>query len=229
MRKLLLAGTALVAIGIAPAFAQEAPNANPATPSSPASNQQADSNRETTKTKDQAAGAAGGAATGAIAGAVVGGPIGAVVGGFAGAVLGSATAVPEPARQYVVAHPVDQVAIQGQVQEGMVVPESAALQPIPDYPDYSYTYVDGRPIIVKAQDRKVVYSPGYVVPDRTVTYVEKNPIDPITVDTEIRTGATLPDTVQIQSVPDDPAYGYVYTDQGPVLVNQSSRTVVWTR
>jgi hypothetical protein len=29
-------------------------------------------------------------------------------------------------------------------------------------------------------------------------------------------------------VPGDPAYGYVYTPSGPVLVDRNSRTVVWT-
>lgn len=227
MRKLLLAGTAIAALAIAPAFAQEAPAANPETPSAPANNQQTD--RATSETGNQAVGTTTGAATGAVAGAVVGGPIGALVGGFAGAVIGAAATVPEPAREYVVAHPVEPVAVQGPVEAGMALPESATLAPIPDYPDYSYAYIDGRPVIVKAENREVVYSPGYVVPDRTVTYVEQNPTDPVAVDTTITTGSTIPDSVEIRQVPDDPAYGYVYTDQGPVLVNRSSRTVVWTK
>lgn len=227
MRKLLLAGTALVALGIAPAFAQQAPTAPAATPSAPANNDQ--SQRQSSDTDNQAVGTTAGAATGAVAGAVVGGPVGAVIGGFAGAVLGAATSVPEPARQYVVAHPVAPVAVQGPVEVGMAVPASATLTPIPDYPDYSYVYINGRPVIVKAQSREVVYSPGYVVPDQTVTYVEQNPIDPVTIDTQITTGSTIPDSVTIQEVPNDPAYGYVYTETGPVLVNRSSRTVVWTK
>lgn len=229
MRKLLLAGTAILGLAVAPALAQEAPTKNPNTPSSPANNQQTQSNTATTRTKSDAAGATAGAATGAIAGAVVGGPIGALVGGFAGAALGTATSVPEPARQYVVAHPVAPANVSGTVEEGMVVPQQATLAPIPDYPDYSYTYINGRPVIVQAQSRKVVYSPGYVVPDRTVTYVEQNPVDPVSVDASITTGSMVPDSVQIREVPDDPAYGYIYTDQGPVVVNRSSRTVVWTR
>jgi hypothetical protein len=227
MRKLLLASTALVAFAIAPALAQEAPAASPTTPSAPANNNQTE--RNASETNNQAVGTTTGAATGAIAGAVVGGPVGALVGGFAGAVLGAATSVPEPAREYVVAHPVAPVSVSGPVEVGMAVPASATLTPIPDYPDYSYVYIDGRPVIVEAQNREVVYSPGYVVPDQTVTYVEQNPIDPVAVDTTITTGATIPDSVVIQEVPNDPAYGYVYTESGPVLVNRSSRTVVWTR
>lgn len=218
MRKLLLAGTAIAAFAIAPAFAQEPPVDN--------SNQY---DTQSSQTTNPAVGAGGGAATGAVAGAVVGGPVGAVIGGFAGAVIGAATSVPEPARQYVVAHPVAPVAVEQPVQAGMVVPASATLTPIPDYPEYSYVYIDGRPVIVKAQSREVVYSPGYVVPDRTISYVEQNPVDPVTVDTTITTGSVIPPDVRIVPVPDDPAYGYVYTESGPVLVNQGSRTVVWTR
>lgn len=137
--------------------------------------------------------------------------------------------MPEPAVQYVVANPVEPVTLEGRIVEGMVVPETATLQPIPEYPDYAYVYADGRPVIVKAQTREVVYSPGYVVPDQTVTYVERNPIDPVTVDTTITTGSVVPQEVEIVPVPEDPAYGYIYTESGPVLVERSSRTVVWTR
>lgn len=223
MRKLLLATTAFAALGIAHAVAQDAP-VNPQVDDGTVQ-----SDRETTETRSRGAGAAGGAATGAIAGAVVGGPIGAVVGGFAGAVIGAETAVPEPAVQYVVANPVEPVTLEGRIVEGMVVPETATLQPIPEYPDYAYVYADGRPVIVKAQTREVVYSPGYVVPDQTVTYVEQNPVDPVTVDTTITTGSVVPQEVEIVPVPEDPAYGYIYTESGPVLVERSSRTVVWTR
>lgn len=225
MRKFLLAGTALALLAAAPAFAQDTPK----TPQTDQSSAASPSGKASSEKSTTAGGLATGAATGAVAGALVGGPVGAVIGGFAGAAIGGAAAVPEPAVKYVVAHPASQVTLEGPVEEGTVIPSSASLQPIPDYPDYSYVYVDGRPVIVKAQSRQVVYSPGYVVPDQTVTYVEQNPVDAVTIDGDLAPGTVIPQDVQIVQVPDDPAYGYVYTSNGPVLVNQSSRTVVWVK
>ncbi|MEK1886907.1 MAG: DUF1236 domain-containing protein [Phyllobacterium sp.] len=65
--------------------------------------------------------------------------------------------VPQPARDYVIAHPSDPVVIDGDVAVGTVVPDTIELVPIPDSPDYAYVYVDKQPIIVSRKDRKVVY------------------------------------------------------------------------
>jgi hypothetical protein len=65
--------------------------------------------------------------------------------------------VPQPARDYVIAHPSDPVVIEGDVAVGMPIPEDVELVPIPDSPDYAYVYVEKRPIIVSRKDRKVVY------------------------------------------------------------------------
>ena len=143
-----------------------------------------------------------------------------------GAMLGAATSVPEPAVEYVVANPVDTVMIEGDLAEGTVVQADATLTPIPDYPDYAYVYANGRPVIVRVASREVVYSPGYVVAPGTVTYVQENPIDPVTVGS-LSIGASVPADVQLVEIPSDPAYAYVYTDAGPVLVNRGTRTVVW--
>lgn len=203
MRKILLAGAAIAALGIGPAIAQE------------------DAEEKRTF------GAAAGATTGAIAGAVVGGPVGAIVGGFAGLVLGAETAVPEPAVQYVVANPVQPVPFEGELVAGAPVPETINVYEIPDYPDYGYVYLNNRPVVVDMNNRQVVYSPGVIVPDQTVTYVEQNPIDPVTIDAEITTGSIVPPDVELIEVPDQPSYGYIYTESGPVLVERGSRTVVW--
>lgn len=206
MKKLILATVSVLALGAASAQAQQADD----------------------QSKELLGGGAG-AGVGAAAGAVVGGPIGAVVGGFAGAVIGAETAVPEPAVKYAVSNPVEPVTIEGEVKEGVAIPQGVAVQQIPDYPEYSYVYIDGRPVIVDSDAHKVVYSPGYAVSDNTVAYVQENPIDPVTVDTQLTVGAQVPASVQIQPVPDAPAYGYVYTDAGPVLVQNNTRTVVWVK
>lgn len=65
--------------------------------------------------------------------------------------------VPQPARDYVIAHPTDPIVIEEDLTMGSVIPEDVELVPIPDSPDYSYVYVDKRPIIVSTKDRKVVY------------------------------------------------------------------------
>ncbi|ATU94098.1 DUF1236 domain-containing protein [Phyllobacterium zundukense] len=65
--------------------------------------------------------------------------------------------VPQPARDYVIAHPSDPVVIEGDVAIGTVVPDTVELVPIPDSPDYAYVYVDKQPVIVTKKDRKVVY------------------------------------------------------------------------
>ena len=228
MRKhTLLASAAIAALFSTAALAQESPTTPPNAPAADAATDTDKSQTNSTTNPAVETGAAAGTAAGAVAGAVVGGPVGAVIGGFAGAILGSAAAVPQPAVDYVVANPVEPVVVQGGVSEGMTLPESVSLTTIPDYPDYSYVYVDGRPVLVKASSRQVVYSPGYVVPEQTVTYVQSNRLDPVQADVTWSVGAVVPDSVELVDVPSDPAYAYVYTDTGPVLVNRSSRTVVW--
>jgi hypothetical protein len=205
MRKILLTAVSVVALGVMGAHAQEA-------------------------TDDQRAfGATAGGTTGAIAGAVVGGPIGAIVGGVAGAVLGAETAVPAPAVDYVVANPVEPVYYEGELAAGVALPETVAVYEIPEYPEYGYVYVNNRPVLVELGSRQVVYSPGVIVPETAVDYVETYPVDPVYVDAEIVTGAIIPPEVEVIEIPEQPAYGYIYTETGPVLVERDSRTVIWVR
>lgn len=220
MRKMLLATAATGLIGLGPALAQETP-VKPLGQGGPST--------ETTGSTSEGFGAAAGGATGAVAGAVVGGPVGAVVGGFAGAVLGAETAVPEPAVRYVVSNPVEPVVLEGPVEAGVVVPQTAELMPIPDYPDYAYLYTERRPLIVRADTREVVYSPGYVLPESTITYVRQNPVEPVTLEGRVSVGATLPPDVTLRPIPEDPAYSYVYLDTGPALVESRTRTVIWAQ
>lgn len=225
MRRILLASVAISALTLS-ALAQEAPVHSP---NAPAAGAATDSETTHSTSPEMDAGVAVGGTAGAVTGAVVGGPVGAVVGGFAGAMLGSAAAVPDPAVDYVVAHPTRQVVIEGGVSAGARVPEAVELTPIPEYPDYAYLYSDGRPVIVAINSREVVYSPGYVVPEQTVIYVRNNPRDPVVIDRDMTVGSVVPRNVELVEVPTDPAYAYVYTDRGPVVVNRGSRTVVWVQ
>ncbi|MCZ0964271.1 DUF1236 domain-containing protein [Paracoccus benzoatiresistens] len=103
-------------------------------------------------------GAAGGAASGAIAGAVVGGPVGAAVGAVAGGVMGdiSEDALTPETRTYVMDNKVESVVIDGEVAVGTQVPETVEIHTIPDS-EYSYVYVDERPVLVEPQSREIVY------------------------------------------------------------------------
>jgi hypothetical protein len=210
MRKILLATAALAMLG-GPVMAQDT------------------TIKRIDKEEAEGFGAAAGGTTGAIAGAVVGGPIGAIIGGFAGAVLGAESAVPDEVVQYAVANPVEFVEIEGGVSAGATVPESVTLYEIPDQPEYRYIYADGRPIIVEAETRQIVYSPGYVLPEQTVTYIESNPVEPVTIEGEVTVGTTLPGDIELREIPDNSRFAYVYVEDRPVLVERDSRTIVWLR
>lgn len=225
MRKLLLASVAISALTLG-AYAQEAPVQSP---NAPAASQSTDSMSTQSTNPRVDAGVAVGGTAGAVTGAVVGGPVGAVVGGVAGAIIGSATAVPDPAVDYVVANPTRQVVIEGGVVPGTVVPEAVEVTPIPEYPQFGYFYSEGRPVVVSLENREMVYSPGYVVPDQAIGYVRANPRDPVVIERGVRVGTVVPETVRLVEIPADPAYGYVYTNDGPVVVNRDSRTVVWVQ
>ena len=114
-----------------------------------------------------AAGATTGAVGGAVAGALIGGPIGAVagaaIGGAAGGVSGAATGAvvdaispPDQVTTYVRSNPVDPVYLEGEVVVGAGLPETVQLRPVPDY-EYNYVYVNGQPVLVEPQSRRIVY------------------------------------------------------------------------
>lgn len=104
----------------------------------------------------QSANATVGATGGAITGALIGGPIGAVIGGVTGAAIGSSVKPPEQVRTYVRSNQVEPVYLEGEVVVGAGVPESVTLTTVPDY-EYRYVYVNGQPVLVDPQTRKIVY------------------------------------------------------------------------
>ena len=142
MLKKLIVASALAGAFATAAMAQEAPTQTPQ------------------ETENQKFETGAGAVTGAAAGAVVGGPVGAVVGGVAGAAIGAAASVPEPAREYVIANPVEPVVIEERVAVGTVIPQTVVIHEIPDTPELGYVYVDSGPVVVKKQTREVVYVNG---------------------------------------------------------------------
>jgi hypothetical protein len=211
MRKILMAGAALALIGATAAHADD-------------------------RDKEALGGAAGGAA-GAAAGAVIGGPVGAVVGGVAGFAIGAEAAVPEDARVYVMENPTPPVILEGQVTADTRFDDTVVLTPIPDHPDLAYLYVEDRPVIVRTDNRQVIYAPDIQttasissdIPETTITYVERHPLEPVVLEGPVEAGMVIPETVRIVEVPDSPSYGYIYVDRQPVLVDRGSREVIWVR
>ncbi|MFN3209844.1 MAG: DUF1236 domain-containing protein [Roseovarius sp.] len=68
---------------------------------------------------------------------------------------------------------------------------------------------------------------GPVVPGESeVIYVRENPMEPYYLDGEIVTGATLPEVVNLQTVPES-QYSYAYVNGVPVLVEPAERRVVY--
>lgn len=63
-------------------------------------------------------------------------------------------------------------------------------------------------------------------PDTVRTYVREHRADPIYLDGEVVVGATLPENVEVRRIPDY-EYEYVYVNQVPVLVEPSTRRIVY--
>lgn len=210
MKKMLLASVAVISLGLAvPAFAQ------------------------TSGTVDADAGATigatGGGATGAIVGGLLGGPIGAVVGGFTGAVIGAEAGVETATVDYVIANPVEPVVIDGAIDVGVTVPAGVTVYPVASDPNYGYIYANGRAWIVDLETNTIVQSPGYLISQSTADYAIANPIDPIEAEGDVVVGYVIPEGATITPVPEDPYYGYVYVNGSPVLVDNSTRTVIWAQ
>lgn len=63
-------------------------------------------------------------------------------------------------------------------------------------------------------------------PGKVTTYVRSNALDPVYLDGEVVVGASLPETVALHEIPDY-EYRYVYVNGQPVLVDASSRRIVY--
>lgn len=57
---------------------------------------------------------------------------------------------------YVVSHPIAPVYLNGEVVEGVGLPEGVALSPVPGF-DYQYAYVNNVPVLVEPSTRRVEY------------------------------------------------------------------------
>lgn len=100
--------------------------------------------------------AVGGAASGALAGAIVGGPVGALIGAAVGLSVGDAITPEERVTTYVRSNPVDPIYLDGEVVVGAGIPETVTLSEVPES-EYYYAYINGVPVLVEREQRRVVY------------------------------------------------------------------------
>lgn len=59
----------------------------------------------------------------------------------------------------------------------------------------------------------------------TRTYVLEHKTESVVIDGDVAVGTQLPETVQIQTIPDS-QYSYVYVEERPVLVEPQSRQII---
>jgi hypothetical protein len=150
MKAYLALGAACLSLAaVVPAFAQ---------PSSTTTVQNADGGKTTTTTtvKKDRGGTTSGAAGGAIAGAVVAGPIGLVVGGIAGATVGHAVAPPGEVKTYVTTQTAPPATYSGDVSVGKTIDGDVTWRTVPDYPKYSWAYLNGQRVVIDNDNHKVV-------------------------------------------------------------------------
>ena len=113
----------------------------------------------------QAQGLERGARDGAERGEEMAGPLGAVVGGAIGAAVGTANGIlgvdrRERFRIYALGEHRPSVALSGPVRVGTVLPEDGMIYyDVPRefaLPEYSYTVVNGHPVLVEPRSRRIV-------------------------------------------------------------------------
>ncbi|MER8550274.1 DUF1236 domain-containing protein [Mesorhizobium sp. M0684] len=95
----------------------------------------------------------------------------------------------------------------------------AVVTPPADSVEYSDSYTGA---IVAGQAIEPIRRP----PAEIRTYVRTHRLDPVYLEGEVVTGATLPDTVELREIPDYD-YRYVYVNGQPALVDPGSRRIVY--
>lgn len=204
MKKFIVASVAVLSLAaVTPAFAQSDADAN------------------------AAVGATAGGAGGAALGFVLGGPIGAVIGGFAGATIGAEAGVAASTIEYAGTHQVEPIYVDGSFDVGVVLPDSVIIHPVEGDDTYGYAYLNDRVWIVELETRTLVHSPGYLVPQASVDFALANPIGSVNVEGDVVVGYQLPADVELIPVPNTRTYAYTYINDRPVLVDNSTRAIVW--
>ncbi|MER8953216.1 DUF1236 domain-containing protein [Mesorhizobium sp. M0833] len=95
----------------------------------------------------------------------------------------------------------------------------AIVTPPADSAEYSDTYTGA---IVAGEAIEPIRRP----PAEIRTYVRTHRLDPVYLEGEVVTGATLPDTVELREIPDYD-YRYVYVNGQPALVDPGTRRIMY--
>ncbi|AEH85464.1 MULTISPECIES: DUF1236 domain-containing protein [Mesorhizobium] len=95
----------------------------------------------------------------------------------------------------------------------------AVVSPPEDIGDYSTDYTGA---IVAGEPVDAIPRP----PAEVRTYVSTHRLDPVYLEGEVVTGATLPDTVELREIPDY-NYRYVYVNGQPTLVDPQTRRIMY--
>lgn len=95
----------------------------------------------------------------------------------------------------------------------------AVVTPPADSAEYSDTYTGA---IVAGEAIEPIRRP----PAEIRTYVRTHRLDPVYLEGEVVTGATLPDTVELREIPDYD-YRYVYVNGQPALVDPGTRRIMY--
>jgi uncharacterized protein YraI len=96
---------------------------------------------------------------------------------------------------------------------------SIAIVEAPADMDYDDTYTGA---IVAGEPIEPIRRP----PAEVRTYIDTNRLDPVYLEGEVVTGATLPDTVELREIPDYD-YRYVYVNGQPALVDPGTRRIMY--
>jgi uncharacterized protein YraI len=94
------------------------------------------------------------------------------------------------------------------------------VSPPDDIGNYSTDYTGA---IVAGEPVEDTFPPP---PAEIRTYVDTHRLDPVYLDGEVVTGATLPDTVELREIPDY-NYRYVYVNGQPALIDPQTRRIMY--
>jgi uncharacterized protein YraI len=94
------------------------------------------------------------------------------------------------------------------------------VSPPDDIGNYSADYTGA---IVAGEPVEDAFPPP---PAEIRTYVDTHRLDPVYLDGEVVTGATLPDTVELRQIPDY-NYRYVYVNGQPALIDPQTRRIMY--
>jgi hypothetical protein len=152
---------------------------------------------------------------------------GAAVGGAAGAALGSSAGISRSSMDYVSRHPVQPLV--GDIRIGGRLGRDVTIYRIQGDRRHGYIYANDRAYIVNLGNRRVLASPGYAIPQRSVdnatTYRSGAARFRGDVGVGYRGGVGVGYRGDFSL--DDGTYSYVYINGWPALVDNRSHTLVW--